>query len=305
MRSWTHCATQPARARMSHANARTCGCMRTRTARASPLSLDLSGESLHRRGYRGAAGEAPLKENVAAGMLLRAGWPELAAGGAEFLDPLCGSGTFAIEAAMIAADIAPGLDARLLRFSRLAPARCRARGSSLRDAAGDRAQCGECSACVRVLRASIGTAEAIRNARANAQRAGLESLAATRGRAARRGRAQSVRMRARCATNPPYGVRLEDREAARDVHRELGRVLRERFRRLEGGRADGRARSRASRSASARSAPTRCGTARSNAGCCASTWSRRSFARRACRRARRRSTPRCVMHRARRCSRIA
>ena len=73
------------------------------------ISLDLSGESLHRRGYRGPAGEAPLKENVAAGVLLRAGWPELAAAGAEFLDPMCGSGTFVIEAAMIAADIAPGL----------------------------------------------------------------------------------------------------------------------------------------------------------------------------------------------------
>ncbi len=73
------------------------------------LSLDLSGESLHRRGYRGAGGEAPLKENVAAGVLIRAGWPELASAGAEFLDPMCGSGTFVIEAAMIAADIAPGL----------------------------------------------------------------------------------------------------------------------------------------------------------------------------------------------------
>src|SRR5581483_12518936 len=73
------------------------------------LSLDLSGESLHRRGYRAHAGEAPLKENVAAGMLLRAGWRELAAERRQFLDPLCGSGTLVIEAAMIAADIAPGL----------------------------------------------------------------------------------------------------------------------------------------------------------------------------------------------------
>ncbi len=73
------------------------------------VSLDLSGESLHRRGYRGAAGEAPLKENVAAGMLMRCGWPEMAASGAQFLDPMCGSGTLVIEAAMIAADMAPGL----------------------------------------------------------------------------------------------------------------------------------------------------------------------------------------------------
>ncbi|TLY62288.1 MAG: hypothetical protein E6K52_06015, partial [Gammaproteobacteria bacterium] len=73
------------------------------------VSLDLSGESLHRRGYRGAAGEAPLKENVAAGVLMRAGWPPLAARGAEFLDPMCGSGTLVIEAALIAAERAPGL----------------------------------------------------------------------------------------------------------------------------------------------------------------------------------------------------
>ena len=73
------------------------------------VSLDLSGESLHRRGYRGAAGEAPLKENVAAGMLMRCGWPEMAAAGAQFLDPMCGSGTLVIEAALIAADVAPGL----------------------------------------------------------------------------------------------------------------------------------------------------------------------------------------------------
>src|SRR4029077_10604193 len=76
---------------------------------AITVSLDLSGESLHRRAYRGTGGEAPLKENVAAGVLLRAGWPELVSRGAELLDPLCGSGTFCIEAALIAADRAPGL----------------------------------------------------------------------------------------------------------------------------------------------------------------------------------------------------
>ncbi len=59
------------------------------------VSIDLSGESLHRRGYRGAGGEAPLKENVAAGVLIRAGWPGAwRRAGAEFLDPMCGSGTF-------------------------------------------------------------------------------------------------------------------------------------------------------------------------------------------------------------------
>ncbi|HWW21201.1 MAG TPA: THUMP domain-containing protein, partial [Steroidobacteraceae bacterium] len=67
------------------------------------LSLDLAGEGLHRRGYRTDAGEAPLRENLAAGILLRARWDEAAQRGVEFLDPMCGAGTLVIEAAMIAA----------------------------------------------------------------------------------------------------------------------------------------------------------------------------------------------------------
>jgi 23S rRNA (guanine2445-N2)-methyltransferase / 23S rRNA (guanine2069-N7)-methyltransferase len=73
------------------------------------LSLDLSGDSLHRRGYRVHGVEAPLKENLAAAILLRAGWPALSAQGAPMIDLLCGSGTLPIEAAMMAADVAPGL----------------------------------------------------------------------------------------------------------------------------------------------------------------------------------------------------
>jgi 23S rRNA (guanine2445-N2)-methyltransferase / 23S rRNA (guanine2069-N7)-methyltransferase len=73
------------------------------------VSLDLSGSSLHKRGYRVAQGEAPLKENLAAALLIRAGWPAMAAQRGALLDPMCGSGTFLIEAAFMAADIAPGL----------------------------------------------------------------------------------------------------------------------------------------------------------------------------------------------------
>lgn len=73
------------------------------------IALDLSGESLHRRGYRSEQGGAPLKENLAAALLIRANWPEIAARGGPLLDPMCGSGTFLIEAALMAADIAPGL----------------------------------------------------------------------------------------------------------------------------------------------------------------------------------------------------
>ena len=73
------------------------------------LSFDLSGESLHRRGYRPKYARAPLKENLAAGILMLAGWPEAAAAGLPLLDPMCGSATLPIEAALMAADIAPGL----------------------------------------------------------------------------------------------------------------------------------------------------------------------------------------------------
>ncbi|MFW5426817.1 MAG: bifunctional 23S rRNA (guanine(2069)-N(7))-methyltransferase RlmK/23S rRNA (guanine(2445)-N(2))-methyltransferase RlmL [Methylophagaceae bacterium] len=72
------------------------------------VSIDLSGESLHKRGYRVANTAAPLKEHLAAAILMTAQWPRLAKQGWGLVDPMCGSGTILIEAAMIAADIAPG-----------------------------------------------------------------------------------------------------------------------------------------------------------------------------------------------------
>jgi len=193
------------------------------------IALDLAGESLHRRGYRGAAGEAPLKENVAAGVLLRTGWETLAAKGAEFLDPLCGSGTLPIEAALIAAERAPGLTREYFGFlgwrghdvplweRLLTEARARIRADD---------------AVTATIRGRDRDAAAIRAARANAQRAGVDGLVqlgvgALADAAPLPGRAAD-RPGLLCA-NPPYGVRLEDLEAARAVHRELGVVLRERF----------------------------------------------------------------------------
>lgn len=77
------------------------------------LSVDLGGP-LHRRGWRQAQGEAPLKENLAAAVLLRGGWPSVAAEGGALLDPMCGSGTLLIEGALMAADVAPGLQRHAL-----------------------------------------------------------------------------------------------------------------------------------------------------------------------------------------------
>ncbi len=80
------------------------------------IGLDLSGESLHKRGYRTATGRAPLKENLAAGLLALAGWPDQYAEDAGFIDPMCGSGTLLIEAAMFACNKAPGLDRQVWGF---------------------------------------------------------------------------------------------------------------------------------------------------------------------------------------------
>jgi len=82
------------------------------------VSFDLSGESLHKRAYRTEAGLAPLKENLAAALLFNAGWPTIAKAGGACLDPMCGSATFLIEAAMMAADIAPALNRKVFGFSK-------------------------------------------------------------------------------------------------------------------------------------------------------------------------------------------
>lgn len=73
------------------------------------ISIDLSGESLHKRGYRVTNVTAPLKENLAAAILLRAGWPETAKKGGTLLDPMCGSGTFLLEGCLMAAGVAAGV----------------------------------------------------------------------------------------------------------------------------------------------------------------------------------------------------
>ena len=73
------------------------------------ISIDFSGSSLHKRGYREGQGTAPLKENLASLILARSKWHEISESGGFLFDPMCGSGTFLIEGAMIAADIAPGI----------------------------------------------------------------------------------------------------------------------------------------------------------------------------------------------------
>lgn len=79
------------------------------------IGLNFSGPALHKRGYRATTGEAPLKENLAANMLIRSGWQK---NPTDLLDPFCGSGTILIEAASIACDIAPGLQRKRFGFEK-------------------------------------------------------------------------------------------------------------------------------------------------------------------------------------------
>jgi 23S rRNA (guanine2445-N2)-methyltransferase / 23S rRNA (guanine2069-N7)-methyltransferase len=186
------------------------------------ISIDLSGEGLHRRGYRAQAGEAPLRENLAAGILLRAGWPEKCKNAAEFLDPMCGSGTLVIEAAMIAANIAPGARRHYFGFLGWA-GHDRAAWERVKNDALAR----ELKPSLR-LRGVDTDISVLAAARDNAARAGLSALISFEG-----GRLADAKPAGEgagfLATNPPYGVRLEDRDTARALMKQLGGVLREKF----------------------------------------------------------------------------
>ncbi len=191
------------------------------------LAIDLSGESLHRRGYRGPQGAAPLKENLAAAILLRAGWGELAAGGAEvgFVDPMCGSGTLPIEAAMIAGDIAPGLAREHFGFTRW-----RGHDAALwtRLVAEAHERGATAPTAQPAIRGYDSDAAAVASARENAARAGVASRVAIE-------RCELARLpppptaRGLLAANPPYGERLGDAASLAPLYGELGRVLRERY----------------------------------------------------------------------------
>ena len=186
------------------------------------VSIDLSGEGLHRRGYRAQAGEAPLRENLAAGILLRAGWPDKANVAVEFLDPMCGSGTLVIEAAMIAANVAPGARRHYFGFFGWVGHDRAAWDAVKRDAlARERRP-------TFTLRGLDADAAVLAAARENAARAGLAGLVSFE-----HGRLAAARPESPgagfLATNPPYGVRLEDRDGARALMKELGGVLREHF----------------------------------------------------------------------------
>jgi len=181
------------------------------------IYLDTSGEALFRRGQRPAATDAPLKENLAAGILRLAGWKP----GIPLYDPMCGSGTFLLEAAQISLDIAPGLD-RSFGFERLrnfqsdvwkkikdeaeakrqAPHRLPIYGSDLY---------GDTLKLTRMNATFLGIEEAIELKQVNV----LEASPPT---------SSGIWL-----TNPPYGVRIGEQEELAKLYPQLGDVLKRRF----------------------------------------------------------------------------
>lgn len=187
------------------------------TADQATFYLDTSGMPLFKRGYRREAAEAPLRENLAAGLLRLAGWEP----GVPLLDPLCGGGTIAVEAALIALDIAPGLK-RTFGFQKLAwydgPTWQRIKQAAQRRMRPP-APAG--------IYASDEDAPAVAHCVANLAAAGVAAAVTV----------ERVNALARLApapagvivTNPPYGLRLANAEQLAAFYPRLGDVLKQRF----------------------------------------------------------------------------
>ena len=197
--------------------------LRLRNERAT-LSLDLAGAPLHERGYRtpGEQAEAPLKENLAAAVLLRAGWPEIAAAGGALVDPMCGSGTLLVEGALMAADQAPGLLRDYWGFTGWL-GHDTAAWEALVDEADDRAERGR-----EALPPIVGhdwDPQAAALALACAKRAGFGgmidvSMAAVAGLVPPAGARPGL-----VVVNPPYGVRLGATDDLQGLYATLGAQL--------------------------------------------------------------------------------
>ena len=189
------------------------------------VAIDLSGEPLHRRGYRQSGVEAPLKENLAAALLLRCGWPAIAAEGGAFADPMCGSGTLVIEAALMAADVAPGLLRRRFGFERWLQHRPEVWEELRAEAQGRRRP--EVVTPGR-FRGYDRDQSAIRAALANSGRCGVgDNLVFER-----RELSQcppATQPTGLVLVNPPYGARLEEVETLGPLYAQLGSKLMECF----------------------------------------------------------------------------
>lgn len=193
------------------------------------VSIDLSGDSLHRRGYRVKQGSAPMKENLAAGILLRAGWPQIAADGGALLDPMCGSGTLLIEAGLIAADIAPGLGRASFGFERWLNHRNDI-WLELRNEAHERRRVG-LTGNLPEIRGYDADIKVIRAAEENITSAELDHwLRVSRKELAEFKKPTHTDINhGLVISNPPYGERLGEIESLKLLYAHLGERLRNEF----------------------------------------------------------------------------
>ena len=190
------------------------------------VSIDLSGGSLHRRGYRLEGVAAPLKENLAAAILLAADWPEIARSGGPLLDPMCGSGTLLVEGAMIAADIAPGLYRNHFGFLYWR-GHDEALWESLVEEARERRDRG-----LETLPAIIGfddSERAVEAAWANIDRAGLRDLITVEQREFDLDLPLPEGEPGLLAVNPPYGERLGEIDELKPLYSQIGELLQQRM----------------------------------------------------------------------------
>ncbi|MCI8229900.1 bifunctional 23S rRNA (guanine(2069)-N(7))-methyltransferase RlmK/23S rRNA (guanine(2445)-N(2))-methyltransferase RlmL [Klebsiella pneumoniae] len=188
------------------------------------ISLDLSGEGLHLRGYRDGTGMAPIKENLAAAIVMRSGWVP----GTPLLDPMCGSGTLLIEAAILATDRAPGLHRGHWGFGGWAQ-HDDGIWKEVKAEAQTRARQGLAAYESRFYGSDVD-ARVIERARRNARRAGIGELidfdvkdVAQLNNPLPKGPYGTV------ISNPPYGERLESEPALIALHSLLGRIMKSQF----------------------------------------------------------------------------
>lgn len=190
------------------------------------VSIDLSGDSLHRRGYRSSPGAAPLKENLAAAVLYRSGWAKFAEQGKPLLDPMCGSGTILIEAAMIAQDYAPGLLREYFGFIKWRK-HDRRIWKSLWDEAKERREQGKQKFKAKIYGYDVDS-DVAASTKSYVRNADLTQVIKVD--------VCDVKevmppenISGLIVTNPPYGMRLYDEERLADLYSGFGVTLRERF----------------------------------------------------------------------------
>ncbi|WP_072524637.1 THUMP domain-containing class I SAM-dependent RNA methyltransferase [Clostridium sp. Marseille-P3244] len=178
------------------------------------VGLDTTGVSLHKRGYRPAAGLAPIAENLAAALIMLTPWRK----DRILVDPFCGSGTFPIEAAMIAAGIAPGLYRSFTgeAWTNLIP---RKNWYEAVDEAQDLTDTN----IETDIQGYDADAEVIRTARSNAEKAGVSHLIHFQQREVKA--LSHPKKYGFIITNPPYGERLEDKKALPGIYREFGEAF--------------------------------------------------------------------------------